>query len=152
MRIREILDVVVSHALASGHFSRVSVHEPKSKNPATDGVTCAVWVQRVTPIGEGSGLAISSARLELTVRVYTSMLAEPQDEIDPRVVDAADALMAAYQGDFDLGGEARHVDIFGAYGQPLEAVAGYLNQSGMIYRVLDVRLPLILNDMWPQAA
>lgn len=152
MRIRQILDVVESHALASGHYSRVNRHEPKSKNAATDGITCAIWVQRITPIGDGSGLAESSVRLELTVRSYASMLAEPQDEIDPRVVDAADALMAAYHGDFQLGGEARHVDIFGAYGERLEATAGYLSLGGMLFRVIDIRLPIVLDDLYPQAA
>lgn len=152
MRTRAVLDQVISHALATGCFERVSGHEPKQKNQASNGITCAVWAQLLAPVGEGSGLSVSSARLELTVRVYTNMLAEPQDDIDPRVLDAVDTLVAAYHADFDLGGEARFVDVFGAYGPGLEARAGYLNQSGVLYRVVDVRLPIIIDDCWPQAA
>jgi len=151
LQARSILDAVAGHALASGWFERVNRHEPKSKNPATDGVTCSIWVQQLTPLGAASGLAVTSTRFEVTVRVYTSMLAEPQDEIDPRVLDAVDGLMGAYNGDFTLGGLVLEVDIFGAYGAPLEAKAGYLNQGGQLYRVLDVRLPLVVADLWPQA-
>lgn len=151
MRIREIIDAVASHALASGYFSAVNGHEPKSKNPAVEGITCAVWSQLVTPIGEGSGLSVSSGRLELTVRVYTNMLAEPQDDIDPNVIDAVDALLVAYQGDLTLGGESRNVDIFGTYGPGLEGKAGYIQQGPTLFRVMDIRLPIIINDLWPQA-
>jgi len=152
LQARSILDAVAGHALASGWFERVNRHEPKSKNPATDGVTCAIWVQQLTPLGPASGLAMTSTRLEITVRVYTGLLAEPQDEIDPRVLDAVDGLMGAYNADFELGGLVQEVDVFGAYGAPLEAKAGYLRQGGQEFRVVDIRVPLVVADLWPQAA
>lgn len=151
MNIAEILDALVSHAAALGHFERVNQHEPKAKNPAGQGMTAAVWLQSLAPI-RSSGLAATSGRLEFTLRVYTSMLAEPQDAIDPRVLAAVDALLAAYSGDFDLGGTVRNVDLLGAHGTPLSARAGYLDQGGRLYRVMDVALPLIVNDLWNQEA
>lgn len=151
MRCAEILDAIVSHAMATGLFDRVNLHEPKSKNAAGNGLTCAVWIQRMAPI-KASGLASSSVLVTLTIRIYTNMLAEPQDAIDPRVMEAVDTLVAAYHQDLELGGEARSIDVLGAYGPGLGATAGYLSQDGRLYRVMDIDLPIAINDAWPQAA
>lgn len=143
-----ILGVVTDHALASGYFDRVGTHEPK--NPPGLGLTAAVWVDKIVPV-QSSGLASASVLLVLHVRLYTSMLQEPQDQIDPNLTLALDALFGAYIGDFELGGLARSIDIFGAAGTALSAQAGYLNQDGQMYRVFTVTLPIIVNDVWTEA-
>ncbi|MFD5814414.1 hypothetical protein [Streptomyces sp. NPDC127038] len=148
--IRTILDAVESHALSSGFFSAVNGHEPKSAPQS--GITCAVWVEQIGPARGGSGLDSTSARLALNVRLYTSMVSEPEDAIDPDMMTALDALMAAYSGDFELDGLVRQVDLLGHYGDPLGARAGYLTTSGAEYRVLTITLPLIVNDLWSQSA
>ncbi|MFD8805563.1 hypothetical protein [Streptomyces sp. NPDC059597] len=148
--IRTILAAVESHALASGYFEAVNGHEPKSA-PGT-GLTAAVWVEQIGPARGGSGLASTSARLALFVRLYTPMVQEPEDAIDPDLMTALDALLAAYSGDFELGGLVREVDLLGTYGDPLGARAGYLTTSGTEYRVMTITLPLIVNDLWEQAA
>lgn len=148
--ITTILDAVVSHALASGQFEQVNGHEPRSA--PGHGLTAAVWVQAIGPARGTSGLASTSARVGLTVRLYSLMAQEPADAIDPALVTALDVLMTAYSGDFDLGGLVRAVDLLGAYGDPLGATAGYLMQAGTEYRVMDIVLPLICNDLWDQEA
>lgn len=148
--IRTILDAVESHALASGFFQAVNGHEPKSA--PQNGLTCAVWVEQIGPARGGSGLASTSTRLALFVRLYTPMLSEPEDAIDPDLMTALDALLAAYSGDFELGGLIRQVDLLGTYGDPLGARAGYLTTSGAEYRVMTITLPLIVNDLWEQVA
>lgn len=147
-----ILDAVASYAAALGWYEHVNQHEPKSKNPATDGITGAVWAQTLDPIPEGSGLADTSARMELTFRTYTNMLAEPQDAIDPRVLTAVNALMASFNKGFTLGGEVWFIDILGAYGNKMSAKAGYVPQGGVLYRVMDLSIPIIIDGCWPQAA
>lgn len=144
-----ILAAAVSHAKASGRFERVITHEPKSA--PGNGLTCAVWVQSLRPVPGASGLASTTARLELSVRVYTGMLAEAQDETDTQVLGAVDVLMAAYSGDFELGGLVREVDLLGAHGDPLSADAGYLEQDNRIYRVIVITLPLVISDLWSQS-
>ncbi len=144
-----ILAVVESHALASGRFGSVNGHEPRSA-PGS-GLTAAVWAQSIEPVPAGSGLAQTSIRLALNVRIYTPMTAQPPDAIDPAVVAATDALMAAYSGDFTLGATVRNVDLLGQHGAPLRADAGYLNQDGTLLRVMTITLPLICNDVWEQA-
>jgi len=144
-----IVDAVMSHAMASGYFDRVNGHEPK--NAPGNGLSAAVWSDTLRPV-PSSGLASLSALLILNVRMYTSMLQEPQDAIDPNMLNALSALFAAYAGDFTLGGLAREVDLLGAEGVSLQAKAGYLNQDNKLYRVITITLPVVVNDAWDEVA
>ena len=146
--LQGLLTAIEDHQRSIGFFEEVARHEPK--NAPGDGITAATWVQDVRPI-QRSGLAATSTRVEVTTRIYTSMLQEPADDIDPRVYAAADKLMEAYTGDFKLGGRLRSIDLLGAHGEPLRARAGYLNQSGMMYRVFDIITPMVVNDAYTQS-
>jgi hypothetical protein len=143
-----LMGAVADHALTTGLFESVNGHEPKAKPGA--GLTAALWVALMGPVPRGSGLVSTTARVELTMRIYTSMLAEPQDAIDPTLLDAADRMMTEYAGDFGLGGLVRQVDLLGEYGAPLACRAGYLSQDGKLFRVMDLTIPLIVNDLWQQ--
>jgi hypothetical protein len=144
-----LLGPLEDHQRSIGFFDYVAKHEPK--NRPGEGLTAASWFQRVGPAAGLSGLASTSIRVEFITRIYMNMLAEPADEIDPQAYEAADKLMSAYSADFQLGGEVMQVDLLGAYGEPLSARAGYLNQQGALYRVLDVITPLILDNHWSQS-
>lgn len=145
-----LITAVQDHALVTGLFDSVNGHEPKAA-PGS-GLTAAVWPQAIGPARGASGLAATAARLPLTVRLYYPITTEPADAIDPVMVGAIDVLMAAYSGDFTLGGLVRQVDLLGAFGDALGGQAGYLMQSGEEYRVWDITLPLICNDLWDQEA
>ena len=147
LNIQGILDVVASHALSTGYFESVNQHE--SKQSPSNGITAAIWVQRVTPI-KTSGLATTTSRVELAVRLYGS-LSDPYDDMDIHLTQALDALMTEYCGDFELNAQIRHVDLFGAYGHPLECRTGYINQDGQEFRVFNIQLPLIVDDLWSQS-
>lgn len=147
MDSQAIIDAIVSHAAALGRFERVNAHEPKS--PPGSGLSCAVWVDRIAPVAS-SGLAATSALVVVNVRVYTNMLTEPADAIDPALMQAVDALLAALSSDLDLGGQVRCVDLIGQTGTALSAQAGYLTQDSRLYRVMTVTVPLIVNDAWTQ--
>jgi hypothetical protein len=134
--------------MASGHFERVNQFEPV--NAPGHGLTCGVWVERVVPV-RSSGLNSVSTLVVFSVRVYTATLSDPPDAIDPNMVAAVDALGSAYSGDFTLGDLVRNVDIFGAHGQSLDARAGYVEQDGVLYRVMTITLPVIVNDLWTEA-
>lgn len=148
--ITTILDAIQSHALASGYFETVNGAEPKS--PPGNGITAAVWVENIGPAAGGSGLAATSTRLAFFVRLYTPMMQDPADAIDPNLMTALDALLAAYSGDFTLGGLVREVDLLGQFGDALSARAGYLVESGTEYRVMTITLPVVVNDLWEQVA
>ncbi|MCT2591148.1 hypothetical protein LHJ74_14735 [Streptomyces sp. N2-109] len=146
--LRDLLSRAQSHAAALGHFERINTHEPK--NPPGYGLSAAIWVQRVTPV-RTSGLTSTTVRVELGVRLYSPVDVGDPDGIDPNLIAAADALMAAYSGDFELGGAVRQVDLLGAHGEPMDAQAGYLEQDGTTFRVITIALPLVINDLWEQA-
>lgn len=146
METAAYIDALVSHAATTGLFDRVNTHEPKSA--PGNGLTAAVWFQTLEPAP--SGLASTSVRLTMILRIYSSMLAEPQDYIDPELVAAVDTLLAAYSADFTLDGMIRNVDLLGAGGTPLRAQAGYLTIDRTMQRVVDITIPLVINDAWTQ--
>lgn len=143
-----IVNALATHAAASGHFERVNGAEIIT-SPGT-GLTAAVWVDRIDPAPEHSGLASTSVRLALNVRIYTSAIQQPRDAIDPRMMAATDALMAAYSADFTLGDRIAFVDLMGAHGLPLQAAAGYTDIQGTPYRVMTITVPAIVSDTWTQ--
>ena len=149
INLRTLFDAIESHQATSGFFELVARHEPKS-TPGP-GLSAANWFNSVRPVALASGLAATAARVELVTRIYTNMLAEPADAIDSDVYDAVDFLLGLYHGDFTLGGNIRNIDLLGAHGEPLHARAGYLNQSRVLYRIVDLVTPLIINDAWTQA-
>lgn len=150
LQIADLMDKAVSHAMACGHFELVNGHEPVNQ-PLNSGLTAAVWAEQITPV-RSSGLNSTSVLVVLQIRVYSSTKTEPLSAIDPTTVAAVDALCSAYVGDFTLGGLVRQVDIRGQHGVRLEVRAGYLQQSGDVYRVMTITLPLVVNDLWEETA
>lgn len=147
-KLNDIYDQLESKYRASGFFDAVPMHEPKSAPGAQR--TAATFFQNLRPARAASGLAATSARLEVVTRIYTGMFQSDGDVIDPLIYDAVDLLFKIYHDDFDLGGTVRSVDVFGAHGEPLQARAGYINQDGRLYRVVDVTCPLIIDNEWDQ--
>jgi hypothetical protein len=149
----DIFNRVVSHAAATGLFDAVNSHEPKSA--PGNGITAAVWVQNLKPAPGKSGLAATSGYLEFRVRLYTNMLQQPEDAIDPNMLLAAVTLMGAYSGDFQLSESVKNVDLLGSDGPGLSLVAGYVRlggQGNQLQRVMDITMPVIINDLWAQVA
>lgn len=144
-----IMNTVRSQALATGLFSNVNGHEPKSAPQVGNAITYAFWVDTIDPV-QSSGLTSASARLILTGRIYMSMFTEPADQIDPGIVNAASTLIALYCGDLDLGGSARSVDVFGIHGIAVGAKAGYVEHDKKLFRSMDITLPILINDVWDE--
>lgn len=148
-----VLQRVISHAAASGLFGKVQGAEPKSA-PITGrspDIFCAVWLQRVRPAMR-SGSNSTSAVLEVMVRLYTKMTTDPIEQIDPNMLGAAHRLMGSYVGDFELGANARCVDIRGMEGTQMTAEAGYAELDTVMFRIVDITVPVIINDTWPETA
>ena len=154
--LASLTTLVASHAAATGAFDQVQGAE--FVGAPGNGLSCAVWVNRVTAI-PSSGLNVTSVRVELMVQLYHNAFAEPPEMIDPALLDALDVLWADYIGDFTLGAVLRQVDVKGAHGGPLDARAAYLTigsaqgqgTSGRTYRVMAVTLPLIVDDLYVEA-
>jgi len=142
-----IIAELVTAASSVGVFDAVVAHEPKSA-PAPTGVTCAVFVNEAGPV-QSSGLSALSMRLEFTMRLYTAMIQEPADGIDPLLLRAADVLTAYLCLHFTLSGKARYTDFLNADGQGLRWVAGYVTQDAKPFRIIDIMTPVVINDLYP---
>jgi hypothetical protein len=145
---KSIIDQLTSKCSATGLFASVNGHEPK--NAPEKGLTAAVWVDRLIPYPSGSGLTATSVVVTVMVRLYTPMITDPADMIDPTLVAAADTLMGSVSGDFDLGSTVRNVDLLGETGQTLSAQAGYVDVSGTMFRIIDITVPCITDAAWAQ--
>lgn len=149
--IAGIFDAAQSHALATGLFEQVNLHEPDS--PPRTGLTAGLWVDGVAPIALRSGLAATSCRVLLKLTIYLNADNQDRDAVDPAILGAVDVMMGAYTGDFDLNSTISEIDLLGQYGIVLGAQAGYVKDGvGRILRVMTLSIPCIINDAWTQAA
>lgn len=144
-----IIDALISHALTLGVFDSVSGHEPA--NPPGRGMKCAVWMDRLAPLPERSGLASTSLLLIANVRTYMPVSQEPRDAIDPLMVTADGLLREAYSGDFTFGGAVAFIDLLGAYGTAMTTASGYLIQDTGSWRVYTLTVPVVVDDIFAQA-
>lgn len=142
-----ILSKLQSHATDKGQFEQVLLHEPKSA--PSNGLTLAFWVDRARPV-LSSGLNSVSMLLVVNMRAYAKFLSSPEDAIDSGLWAAVDPIIESYCMDFTLNGTARAVDIFGENGQDFEPIFGYLTQDGTVFRVLEMAIPVIVNDCYQE--
>lgn len=144
---QDLVDAIVSHALALGVFASVNGHQPQSIPTVDSDITCAVWTQEIEPFPEGSGLSSTTGRVEMNMRLYSSLNQEPQDAIDPGLMNAVSKVFAAFSGDFTLDGTVRDVELL-----QMGAKAGYIPQDDQTLRVMTITIPIVINDMWDQVA
>ncbi len=144
------MDALISHAMASGHFSSVNSTDIGSA-PTNEGISAVIWPRRGRPLPGRSGLATTSVVIPFMIRLFHASATDPLGEIDPRMIDAADALLNAYSGDFTLGGIIAEVDLLGQYGDALGWDSGWVDMGDDgKFRVLDIMVPLVINDVWTQ--
>ena len=143
---------VISEAQQLGAFQRVFAHEPKNA-PGT-GLTLALWLGPIKPVTT-SGMNSVSGVITYNGRIYRSMLganAKEDDLIDADILTGLADLFGAYAGGFTLGETVRAIDLLGMAGTPFSAAPGYLEQDGKFFRILDLVIPVIINDLWTEAA
>lgn len=145
-----IVAAVESHAATLGVFERVVTSEPK--NAPGNGPTCAIWLDQIGPVPAASGLSSESMRIVMMLRVMKPFLEQPYGAIDTDMMTAVDALMRSYSTGFTLGGLVRNVDLLGAHGVALAGRAGYVTIDRSVFRLVDITLPLIINDLWEEVA
>lgn len=145
--LEEAFDKLVSTAKRSGYFTNCLSYEPKSA--PTDGLTFACWLGDIRPVAARSGLPVTSARVEILCRVYSNMLAEPQDQIDIDLSKAGSHMLAELTGDFGIDGA--YVDLLGAFGEPLRLETGYVGLDRTMFRIVDIPTPFIADDVYDQA-
>lgn len=143
-----IVAALESVARKIGGIEDVITAEPKSA--PGEGVYCAIWLQDFTPIPGDSGLQSVSMNLIFQARLMKRMLSLPYGGIDPDLLTATSSLMSAYAAGFTLGAEVQSIDLLGRYGTKMAGKAGYITLDKAMFRVVDISLPLVINDVFVQ--
>jgi hypothetical protein len=138
---KALFDALESHASKLNLFARVNTHEPRSSPGSA--LSCSITLGPVVPDGSKSGLSSVSGTITFLVMIFDPMTQKPLDGIDPAILAAASALLAEYSGNFTLGGLVREIDLFSLRAEPL-----YVTQEGKQFRVLQITLPVVVDDLW----
>lgn len=139
----------VNSIVSSSGLGATQIGEPKSP-PAGNGLSFAVMLgpSRVAEL-------TMSGTIEqhlVTLRVYRNMLAEPVKDAEMQVAVGAQKILLLLYKALSLDGEVRSLDVGGIYGQSVGIRPGYITIDSTIFRVMDVALPLIVdNDSVPFA-
>jgi len=128
--------------LTNGYFTHVQIGEPKS--PPGQRFTGALFMNAVNTWGTLSTLC---AVYIVTLRIYDNMTQEPQEDVEIEMAILVDQIMDDIAGEFDLGATIQAVDMLGMKGTPLGVKWGYVDVSGTMYRIADITIPLIVNDV-----
>ena len=140
-----LFQALESHAMSLGLFARVNLHEPA--NAPGSKLSCSITLGPVAPYPAGSGLATVTFRFTFNVRLYSAMTQRPLDAIDPDLLAATVTLLGEYAGNFSLGGTVRDIDVLSLAANPV-----YLGQDGKEFRVMQITLPVIVNDVLTEVA
>ena len=132
----------MAHQLAI--FRATETHDPL--NAPGEGMWCSITLGAIRPAS--SGLAAVSGQVTLLVRIWSSALQKPQGNIDPDILAATCTLMAAFAGGFTLGETVRDIDLMAMTAQP----AWVPDFEGKPFRVVEISLPIVINDMFTESA
>ena len=123
----------------------VATHDPW--NAPTGHLFCSIALGPVRPVPAASGLRSVSGQVMLLVRVWSSALQKPLDNIDPEVLAVTCSLMGAFAGGFTLGGTVRNIDLMAMSAQP-----AWVEFEGKPLRVVEISVPIVINDMFSEVA
>jgi hypothetical protein len=141
---KALFEALRSYSEQLGVFQATSTHEVL--NAPGNRLFCTINLGSVVPV-TSSGLSSVSGKITFHVRVWSSAMQRPLDNIDPEVLAAASSLMGAFSGGFTLGGTVREIDLFS-----LSAQAAYTEFEGKQFRVVEITVGVIVNDMWSEAS
>jgi hypothetical protein len=146
-----IRDPIASHVLAAGIYDTFDGHPPDVvPNSGIHGIQEFGGMKRARGRG-GSGLASTSMLVIVTVSTFLAIEQEPADDVDPQVVDAANALFSSFLGDFTLGGNVRCIDVGASQGVEMSVDPAYATVGGVKVRAAVLSVPIIMNDLYAEA-
>ena len=127
----------------TGYYNKVIIGEPKDAIP--EDVAAALWMRSaaVTGIYANGGTAELHV---VTVRVFYKIFTTPEEKIENALALMVSQTLSDIAADADLGGTVREVDFGGMHGSPLRVDWGHVEVSGTKYRIVDILLPLSIDD------
>ena len=143
--IKNTLHAVETYVQNLGLFSTVQIGEPKQA--VGQGLHAAIYMQSVSIIMIYVGGETRESHI-VQLRVYKDMLAEntdPQNNLESELASVVSKLMENLLGDTDLESSIMSIDAGGMDGGSMTATYGYLTLGGVMYRVVNINIPLIVN-------
>lgn len=141
--VQDTLVNIQSYLMASGYFNDVVIGEPSSV-AAGPRMSASVF-QSGRNVALITLTEVTSV-YDITVRFYRDMLAQPTEGIEYEMAFVAQQVGSDLLGDFDLGQTVRNIDAAGEHSSGMNAQWGYATLSGVIYRVADINVPVVVND------
>lgn len=149
----EVITAINTRMSATGLFDAVLDHEPITA-PTSTGFVWACWVAWFRPLKVKSGLASTSMQLMLRAWIMRNALTEPRDTIDRDLLACVDTAIRESSADISFGmtGAGVWTDLLGDDSDGLYAETAFIifNQNE-VFRVADMRIPVVLTDYFPQA-
>ena len=140
-----------TQADTSGLFQRVLGHEPRSAPGG--GFSYALWLGPISPVPGLGGLTATAGRVEFQSRIYVPFLEKSEDQIETDLMRKVLQMIGFYSAEFTAGGTVYAIDLEGMHGAPLEAgTFGYIDLGGTICRVAELSIPVLIDNLWTQAA
>ncbi len=129
--------------MSGGRFASVELGQPTAIARGTK-MSAAIWLERIQ-VGSVF-LSVVDKIYEVNVRLYRDMLAEPQEQGEFDLALTVQDIGSDLLGDFTLGASVRNIDAAGQYGTPMSARWGYTSVAGVMFRTVDITVPIIVND------
>lgn len=142
-----MLDELRSLCRRSAGFEVVLPHEPRK--PPVSGFSVGAWLNAMDPVPRRSGLAATSLRIEFNVRIYLPMSGKPE-QIDTETARRVDLIFSALHNPITLTANDHEIDWLGAYGETVRARSGWLTIENALVRIMDIFVPIIVNNAYAQ--
>jgi hypothetical protein len=143
--IGDTLQAMRTYVQDLGLFQTVQIGEPKQ--PPGQGLHAAIFMDSVSVSMVYAGGETRESHV-VTLRAYKDMLAEQTDPLNNLEVEMASAvstLMSNLLGDTDLESTVMSIDAAGMDGTSMAGSFGYVEISGVMYRIVDIVVPVIVN-------
>lgn len=135
-----------THCEALGVFDQTVTADPG--NTLASGTVASIMFYSVEPYPTRSGLDRTSAKVKFMVRIWHNATMKPHFNVDLRVMQAAETLIASLHEDIDLGGDTINIEFLS--GDNFGAQTGYIKVDEGVYKVIDIMIPLAVADVWIQ--
>jgi len=133
-----LFDALQSKLAASGWVTNVMIAEPNL--PPVDKAAAVIFAGAAIT---HTTLSNASGEVRFLIRFYYDALASPRANREKEIARLALEIMDDLGGDFDLGNASvRNVDVVN-----LAATAGFQTIGSKMYRLVDLTVNVIVNDM-----
>ena len=152
--IKNSLIALQSHIASTGYVNDAAIGEPTSPPiDALDKVHAAVYMASASVVE--LTLSTTTEVHVAIVRLYKRAAFTDGDDsadVEQEMAMAVSEITSNFIGEFDLGSTIRAIDVGGTYGSSLTATWGYVNLSQVIFRIVDIQVPIIVDGSATQAA